>query len=132
MTSGSLPPAFVLAAASLLSAVPAAVHAQECVPQQHPAFAFQVDASARVLPDSIRPRPTLNPFAASKDDPNAIIVQFVVDTAGTPLPQTFKVLKAPSIAISDIVRAVLPLWRFTPGRIGACTVVQLVQTSIER
>lgn len=114
----------------LCAAVP--VHGQQCRSLAHPAFEFQVDVPASAIPDSTHPHPAADRFAARKDDPEAIIVQFVVDTSGVPIARSFKILKSPSPALSDSVRAVFSLWRFTPSRRGACHVPQLVQTAVVR
>src|SRR4051812_17611536 len=67
-------------------------HAQACAKQDHPAFEFQVDVPATAVPDSTHPHPAANRFAAKTDDPDAMIVQFVVDTTGTPIGGSFKIL----------------------------------------
>ncbi len=105
---------------------------QQCMLPAHPAFEFQVDAPATVIPDSTHPHPAVSRFAASKNDPEAIIVQFVVDTTGAPVEKSLRILKSPSAAIADSVRAAFPLWRFTPSRKGGCRVSQLVQTTVVR
>lgn len=114
----------------LCAAVP--VRGQQCIPPANPAFEFQVDMPASAIPDSTHPHPAANRFAARKDDPEAIIVQFVVDTSGVPIARSFQILKSPSPALSDSLRAVFSLWRFTPSRQGACKVPQLVQTAVVR
>ena len=111
---------------------PVVVKGQQCAPLAHPAFEFQVDVPASAIPDSTHPHPAANRFAAKTDDPDAIIVQFVVDTAGVPLPASLRVLRAPSPQIADSVRIALPGWRFTPARQGSCRVAQLVQTTVVR
>lgn len=111
---------------------PVVVKGQQCAPLAHPAFEFQVDVPASAIPDSTHPHPAANRFAATRDDPGAIIVQFVVDTAGVPLPASLKVLKAPSRQTVDSVKIAFPGWRFTPARQGSCRVAQLVQTTVVR
>jgi hypothetical protein len=111
---------------------PVAVKGQQCAPLAHPAFEFQVDVPASAIPDSTHPHPAADRFAARKDDPDAIIVQFVVDTAGVPLSASLRVLKAPSPQIADSVKIAFPGWRFTPARQGNCRVAQLVQTTVVR
>ena len=111
---------------------PVAVKGQQCAPPASPAFEFQVDVPATAIPDSTHPHPAADRFAARSDDPSAIIVQFIVDTAGVPLPSSFRVLKAPSPQIADSVKTVFPRWRFTPARRGSCRVAQLVQTAVVR
>jgi hypothetical protein len=41
-------------------------------------------------------------------------------------------LKTPSRQLTDSVKEVFPLWRFTPARMGNCLVTQLVQTTVVR
>ncbi len=114
----------------LCTAVPA--RGQQCIPPANPAFEFQVDMPASAIPDSTHPHPAAYRFAGRKDDPEAIIVQFVVDTSGVPIARSFKILKSPSPALSDSLRAVFSLWRFTPSSQGGCHVPQLVQTAVVR
>ena len=116
----------------MLFVLPAVVRAQDCTPPARPAFEFQVDMPASAIADSTHPHPAGDHLAGRRDDPEAILVQFVVDTAGIPIVQTFHALKFPSLAVVDSVRAVLPQWRYTPARIGACRVPQLVQTTVVR
>jgi hypothetical protein len=111
---------------------PLVLRGQQCAPLAHPAFEFQVDVPAKAIPDSTHPHPAADRFAAKKDDVDAIIVQFVVDTAGVPIQASFRVLKTPSSQITDSVRAAFPSWRFTPARQGNCLVPQLVQTTVLR
>jgi hypothetical protein len=125
-------PFLIISSICGLLALAAPARAQQCAAQQYPAFEFQVDAPATALRDSTHPHPAASRFAAGKDDPDAIIVQFVVDTTGTPLSQSLKFLKVPSAAVRDSVKAVFPQWRFTPSRMGACRVQQLVQTTVVR
>jgi len=108
------------------------VGGQQCTPPVSPAFEFQVDSPASAIPDSTHPHPAADRFAARKDDPEAMVVQFVVDTSGIPIARTFKILRSPSGGLSDSVRAVFPRWRFTPSRQGSCRVPQLVQTAVVR
>ena len=111
---------------------PVVARGQQCAPLAHPAFEFQVDLPAKAIPDSTHPHPAADRFAAQKDDADAVIVQFVVDTAGVPLQASLKVLKAPSSQVTDSVKAAFPSWRFTPARQGNCFVPQLVQTTVVR
>ena len=112
--------------------LPAAASGQACTPRADPVFEFEVDVPASTIPDSTHPHPAADRFAAKITDPDAIIVQFVVDTAGVPLPSSFKVLKAPSQPVADSARIAFPGWRFTPARKDNCLVAQLVQTTVVR
>ncbi|MBV9110619.1 MAG: hypothetical protein JO306_14510, partial [Gemmatimonadetes bacterium] len=62
----------------------------------------------------------------------AFLVQFLVDTAGTPDLRTFRTVVAPSRAAADSAREAAARWKFTPAMIGSCKVVQLVQLEVER
>jgi hypothetical protein len=107
--------------------------AQACTPPAHPAFEFQVEQPAAYVGDSaLRPRPAAQQFVPVHENPQALVVQFVVDTAGQPVAGSFKVLNSPSTVASDSARAAMARWRFTPAVKGGCKVPQLVQTAIER
>jgi hypothetical protein len=113
--------------------LPAMLGAQDCKADPRPAFEFQVEATAQFVGDStVRPRPGPNRLPGRSDLRGDLIVQFVVDTLGQPVTSTFKVLVAPSEAAGDSARAALPLWRFSPARLGACKVRVLYQTSVVR
>lgn len=88
-------------------------------------FSFQVDAQARFIGDStlaVHPTPTTpNP---------ANLVQFVVDSAGAVVPGTFKALKTSDMGLIQLARETLQQWHFTPAKVAACPVRQLVQTPI--
>jgi hypothetical protein len=116
-------------AVAALPSVPA--HAQQPAAAGTPYFEFQVERPARYVGDTLRPRPAADRFAARSSDRRALIVQFVVDTMGTPVPGTFHVLKAPSRALADGAAAAMPRWRFEPARVDGHVVAQLVQTSID-
>jgi hypothetical protein len=55
------------------------------------------------------------------------VAQFVVDTTGAPVMNTFKVLKAPSEAHGAAVREAVTRSRYMPAEIGGIRVNQLVQ-----
>ena len=122
--------AFLLAA--LLGGGASTASAQTCTPPERPAFDFQVDRPAVWVRDSLRPRPAERQSANVRTDPEALLVQVVVDTLGAPMLGTFKVLKTPSVAAADSVRGAAARWRFTPAMKGGCKVPQLVQTLVER
>jgi outer membrane biosynthesis protein TonB len=116
-------------AVAALRSVPA--QAQQPAAAATPYFEFQVERPARFVGDTLRPRPAADRFAARSSDRSALIVQFVVDTMGTPVPGTFHVLKAPSRALADSAAAAMSRWRFEPARVDGHVVAQLVQTSID-
>jgi hypothetical protein len=113
--------------------VASAAAAQACTPPAHPAFEFQVEQPAAYVGDSVlRPRPAAQRFARLRDNPQAFVVQFVVDTLGQPVVGSFKALHSPSAAASDSARTTMVRWRFTPAVKAGCKVPQLVQTALER
>jgi hypothetical protein len=108
----------------------ATASAQACAAPAHPAFEFQVSEPAAFRGDTTAvPRPARERFARTQD-PETLVVQFVVDTLGVPDPRSFRVLQAPTRAAADSARAALPAWRFAPARRGGCRVPQIVQTAI--
>ena len=56
-----------------------------------------------------------------------VLAQFVVDTSGQAVMETFKVLKSAHEGFSAAVLAALPDMRFTPAQVGGRPVKQLVQ-----
>jgi hypothetical protein len=127
-----IPPAALALLASAV-AVPLAVaqSSRDCLPPAHPYFQFQVDRPATfVALDSAPPRPAA-PSARGVGRPT-FLVQFVVDTSGTPNLLTFKTIVAPSRAAADSARTAAVRWKFTPAVLGGCKVPQLVQTEVER
>lgn len=126
----SLPLVILLA----LAGAATTASAQSCSPPERVAFEFQVQQPAAYVPsDSIlRPRPSTQRFVNVREHPEAVVVQFVVDTLGQPETRTFKAINASSDPVVDSVRAVLPRWHFTPAVQGGCKVRQLVQTAVDR
>ena len=114
-----------------LVALYSSVNAQECVAPLYPLYEFQVDKPASYIGDTtVVPRPDPRRFVPVRDNPNAFVVQFVVDTAGLPEERSFKVLKAPSQQAVDSLRKYFMSWRFSAGSRYGCKVPQLVQTSV--
>ena len=88
-------------------------------------FEFQVERPARRLPDGV----TLHypdVLRASKTN-GEVLAQFVVDTSGRPLPETFKVLRTTHDLFAQAVKDALPEMRFAPATIRGKPVRQLVQ-----
>lgn len=56
-----------------------------------------------------------------------VLAQFVVDTTGEAILDTFHVLRTTHLEFADAVRAGLPAMRFNPAEIGGRRVKQLVQ-----
>jgi biopolymer transport protein ExbD len=88
-------------------------------------FEFQVERPARRLPDGVALHyPDM--LRASKTN-GEVLAQFVVDTSGRPLPETFKVLRTTHDLFAQAVKDALPNMRFSPATIGGTPVRQLVQ-----
>jgi protein TonB len=56
-----------------------------------------------------------------------VLAQFVVDTSGQAVMETFKVLRTTHADFTDAVRKALPGMRFSPAEVGRRPVKQLVQ-----
>jgi hypothetical protein len=107
--------------------------AQACTPPARPLFEFQVEQPAAYSGDStLRPRPAAQRFVRIRDNPQAFVVQFIVDTAGQPVTGSFKVLNSPAESASDSARTAMARWRFTPAVKDGCKVPQVVQTAVQR
>lgn len=93
-----------------------------------PLFAFQADIPARFsgLRDSTRANA---PKANVQSQRN--IIQFVVDSTGAVDDASFKVLRGGDVNVVERARAALPNWIFSPAKLGACNVSQIVQMDIE-
>jgi TonB family protein len=88
-------------------------------------FVFQVEKQVSPLPGNTAPR---YPDALRAARVNGeVLAEFVVDTNGRALPETFKVLKSTHDLFTQAVKAALPGWRFAPASIGPKRVRQLVQ-----
>jgi TonB family protein len=88
-------------------------------------FEFQVEQSAKPEPGNVAPR---YPDALRQANVEGeVLMQFVVDINGLPLPQTFKVLKSSHELFSAAVVGALPDMRFYPALVGGQAVKQLVQ-----
>jgi len=122
---------YALTAVCLLAAAPTLGYGQECVMSPRPYFEFQVEVPAQWLPDStVTPRPDPSRGVETRD--LLALVQFVVDSAGVPVPRTYKILRARDRDLAEAGRRVVATWRFRPARIGSCSVAQLVQTPLTR
>ena len=92
---------------------------------EHVFFEFQVEHPARRLSDGVTLRyPDV--LRASGAD-GQVLAQFVVDTSGHPLPETFKVLRTTNDLFSQSVKDALPDMRFSPATVAGKPVRQLVQ-----
>jgi hypothetical protein len=122
---------FVFALLSAMSAVSSRASAQACAVPEHPFFEFQVDQPAAYLGDTARvPRPTEDRLLRISQHPEALVVQFVVDTLGVPDVRSFHVLQSLSMIAADSVRAAFSKWRFSPAIRAGCRVPQVIQTFI--
>ena len=110
--------------------LPAALGAQATrasCPDSVTYFEYQVTKPARWIADSSL---TVHPTAPVRNPAN--LVQFVVDTSGAPIAQTFRALKVTDADVASQARASVATWRFVPATLGDCSVRQLVQTPIGR
>jgi len=88
-------------------------------------FEFQVETQVKRLADGVAPR---YPDALREGHVNGeVLAQFVVDTNGRALPETFKALRSTHDLFTQAVKAVLPDMRFTPATLERKPVRQLVQ-----
>lgn len=88
-------------------------------------FEFQVERPAKQLPGGFVLRyPDM--MRASRTS-GEVLAQFVVDTNGRALPETFKILKTTHDLFTQAVKDALPDMRFVPATIGGKPVRQLVQ-----
>jgi hypothetical protein len=116
---------------TLLSPTAHAQNATPAVPQ--PYFEFQIQKPAHYIGDSsISPRPVRDADAAHHAGTDTLVVQFVVDTLGSPVAGSVKVLRAPTREQAAAVAKVVARWRFLPAEVDGHKVAQLVQTAVER
>ena len=90
-----------------------------------PYFEFQVEKPVTQAPGSPGPRYPDSLRVAKTE--GIVMAQFVVDTLGHAIPETYKVLKSDHDLFTQAVRAALPNMRFQPALIGGRKVKQLVQ-----
>ena len=86
---------------------------------------IEVDTVAARLPESAAPRYPAE--LLEKRIEGQVIVQFVVDTTGRADPGSFVVVVSSHPEFGQSVRDALPGMRFSPARIGALKVRQLVE-----
>lgn len=92
-------------------------------------FEFQVERPVKRLPDGVVLHyPDV--MRASRTN-GEVLAQFVVDTNGRALPETFKVLKTTHDLFAQAVKVALPDMRFVPATIGGKPVRQVVQTPFQ-
>lgn len=88
-------------------------------------FEFQVEKP--VVPMRANPVPRFPEAARTMDHSAAVLVQFVVDSAGRADMRSIRFLHSDGPVFEAAVREVLPRWRFTPAETGGRRVSQLVQ-----
>jgi protein TonB len=88
-------------------------------------FEFQVDKVVAPLPDNAPPKYPAELRAAGTE--GEVLVQFVVDTAGGPEMESFRILRSSHGQFSDAARGFVTAARFTPAEIRGRKVRQLVQ-----
>ena len=93
--------------------------------REPPYFEFQVERAARERRDGCKPQ--LPEELRAPGNRGEAVGQFVVDTAGVPEPQTFKVVRATHESWAAAVRTALPCMRYSPATIRGRKVRQLVQ-----
>lgn len=85
---------------------------------------FQVEQAARV---KVQNAPQYPNHLQRAQITGTVLVQFVVDEAGTPQMDTFKVLRSSDAAFSESVRRAVSKSAFFPAEIKGKKVKQLVQ-----
>src|SRR3954470_16849715 len=90
-------------------------------------FLFQVERPAALLPDSSG---GLKPTAEPRD-PHATLAQFVVDTAGRVIAESFHPIKFWGRAAADDARSASAHWHFTPAVAKGRSVCQLVTSTVD-
>jgi protein TonB len=103
---------------------PATAFAQDNKTVDQTYLDFQVETAARVKAQTAPQYP--DHLRAAQVAGN-VLVQFVVDEAGTPQMDTFKVLRSSDAAFSESVRRAVSKSAFFPAEIKGKKVKQLVQ-----
>ncbi len=111
-----------------------AAQAVQCEPGTLPYFEFQVpNPAAYVRRDSTPLHPAIDPRAVQRANADSIVAQFIVDTAGHVVPETFRMIRGGTREVNRAVALDARKWRFTPAKFGPdCKVAQMVQTPLER
>ena len=88
-------------------------------------FEFQVDKPVSAAANSAQPRyPEL---ARTSGMAGTVLAQFVVDTSGTVITDSFQVIDSDDALFTEAVRQALPRMRFHAAEVGGHKVKQLVQ-----
>jgi TonB family protein len=88
-------------------------------------FEFQVEKAVSPMPGN--PGARYPDLLRAANVEGSVLVQFVVDNDGTPIMDTFKVLKSDHDLFTNAVKEGLPNMRFYPAQVGGKAVKQLVQ-----
>ena len=120
--------AYRLALMATVLAAPG-VYAQRILPGcAGPAWhEYQVEHHARVMPDS-----TLDIIPIDTVGNPRNLVQFVVDTSGRVIGESFEARRIVSESEFERAKALLSQWRYTPATNGGRPACQLVETYLKR
>ena len=138
MIPGTLFRLLVLLAVSACASRPPAPSSHECTqrlaalraPTDSNIFEFMVERPARLrTAPAARPRPTSMPPQGRRH----ALVQFVVDTTGSVVPASLKIIRmaGDSATALEAIRLASQRWQYTPARVQGCLTRQLVQTNVE-
>jgi hypothetical protein len=83
-----------------------------------------IDA-ARLLADNKMP-------GLPRGEPSRFVVSVVVDALGRADSTTIQLPSELDSYSANVIRAVVPGWRFSPARIGTCPVRQVVRLTLQR
>ncbi len=109
----------------------AAANAQGCALRSHPFMAFEVQREATWKPDSnVQWVPGSSGARSGASTTVELVVQFVVDSAGSVVPSTIHTLTPVATAHLREIRADVARWHFEPATVSGCKVSQLVQLSV--
>ena len=89
-------------------------------------FEFQVEERAHLIAGL--GKIVYPPAMRTANQSGEVLAQFVVDTTGLVIRETFKVLRSPDPLFTQSVADALPSLRFTPARAGGHAVRQLIQS----
>ena len=89
---------------------------------------FQVDrAVGFTTPDSVSPKPA---FGADLHGP--LLVEFVIDTTGYVIPETYKTRHVENEALAEDAKKAMPQWTFEPAMMNGCKVKQIELLEVSR
>ena len=89
---------------------------------------FQVDrAVGFTTPDSVSPKPELG-----GDYHGPLLVEFVIDTTGSVIPESYKTRHVENEALAEDARRAMPQWTFEPAMMNGCKVKQIELVEVTR